>query len=217
VADRHTRLLAIAGGASVAVAFADSSIVVLALPALYSDFHASLIGVSWVITSYNLVVVLAAFALVPFTRRLHVREVTRAGLALFTAGSIGCAAAWDLTPLIAFRCLQGFGGALLLAGGLPLLGGLLGGAQRGARVWTATGTFGAALGPALGGVLTQLADWRAIFIVQASPCWPRSTGGFTTCRWSGRPRRGGVPERRTRDSPSSSAASSGRCSCRCCS
>jgi predicted MFS family arabinose efflux permease len=151
----------------VAVAFADSSIVVLALPALYSDFHTSLIGVSWVITSYNLVVFAAAFALVPFTRRLHVREVTRAGLALFTVGSIGCAAAWGLSALIVFRCVQGLGGALLLAGALPMLGGLLGGPARGARVWSATGTFGAALGPALGGVLTQLADWRAIFIVQA--------------------------------------------------
>ncbi len=160
-------MLAVAVGASVAVAFADSSIVVLALPALYSDFHTSLIGVSWVITSYNLVVFAGAFALVPFTRRLHVREVTRIGLALFTAGSIGCAAAWGLTALIAFRCVQGLGGALLLAGALPMLGGLLGGATRGARVWIATGTFGAALGPALGGVLTQLADWRAIFIVQA--------------------------------------------------
>lgn len=166
-ADRHTRLLAAAVGASVAAAFADSSIVVLALPALYTGFHASLIGVSWVITSYNLVVVVAAFALVPFTRRLHVREVTRAGLALFTAGSIGCAGSWALSALVVFRCVQGLGGALLLAGALPLLGGLLGGAGPGARVWTATGTFGAAVGPALGGLLTQLADWRAIFAFQA--------------------------------------------------
>ena len=165
--DRHSRLLVLAVGAAVAAAFADSSIVVLALPALYTDFHASLVGVSWVITSYNLVVVAGAFALVPFTRRLHVREVTRAGLALFTAGSIGCAASWELSALIVFRCVQGLGGALLLAGALPLLGGLLRGATRGVRVWTATGTFGAAVGPALGGVLTQLADWRAIFIVQA--------------------------------------------------
>jgi predicted MFS family arabinose efflux permease len=167
VADRHSRLLVAAVGASVAVAFADSSIVVLALPALYTDFHTSLIGVSWVITSYNLVVVLAAFALVPFVRRLHVRVVMRVGLALFTIGSIGCAAAFGLPDLIVFRCVQGLGGALVLAGALPMLGGLLGSPQAGARLWTATGTFGAALGPALGGVLTQLADWRAIFIVQA--------------------------------------------------
>jgi len=167
VAERHSRLLVLAVGAAVAVAFADSSIVVLALPALYTDFHASLIGVSWVITSYNLVVFVAAFALVPFTRRLHVREVTRVGMALFTAGSIGCAASWELSALIGFRCVQGLGGALLLAGALPILGGLLGGSRRGAQVWAATGTFGAAVGPALGGVLTQLADWRAIFIFQA--------------------------------------------------
>jgi len=167
VADRHTRLLAIAVAASVAVAFADSSIVVLALPALYTDFHTSLEGVAWVITSYNLVVVAAAFALVPFTRRLHVREVTRVGMAVFTAGSIGCAASWGLSALIVFRCVQGLGGALLLAGALPILGGLLGGSRRGAAVWAGASTFGAAVGPALGGVLTQLADWRAIFIVQA--------------------------------------------------
>lgn len=167
MAERHSGLLVAAVAASVAVAFADSSIVVLALPALYTDFHASLIGVSWVITSYNLVVVVAAFALVPFVRRLHVRVITRAGLGLFTAGSIGCAAAWGLPDLIAFRCVQGLGGALLLAGALPMLSGLLASPTRGARLWTAMGTFGAAVGPALGGVLTQLADWRAIFIVQA--------------------------------------------------
>jgi predicted MFS family arabinose efflux permease len=123
--------------------------------------------VSFVITAYNLVVAVAALAFVPFVRRVHAREVTRVGLALFTVGSIGCAAAWSLESLIVFRCVQGLGGALLLAGALPVLGGLLGGRARGGRMWTATGTFGAALGPALGGVLTQLADWRAIFIVQA--------------------------------------------------
>jgi predicted MFS family arabinose efflux permease len=166
-ADRASRLLVAAVAASVAVAFADSSIVVLALPELYTEFHASLTGVSFVITSYNLVVFVGAFALVPFTHRLHVREVTRIGLAVFTVGSIGCAAAWGLGPLIAFRCVQGAGGALLLAGSLPLLGALVGGRMRGASIWETMSTFGAALGPALGGVLTQLADWRAIFAVQA--------------------------------------------------
>jgi predicted MFS family arabinose efflux permease len=140
---------------------------VLALPDLYSAFNTSVVGVSWVITSYNLVVCVAAFVLVPFTRRLHVREVARAGLTLFTAGSVGCAAAWTLPVLIGWRCVQGVGAALLLAAALPILGGLMGSIARGSRTWTATGTFGAALGPALGGVLTQLADWRAIFIVQA--------------------------------------------------
>ena len=62
---RHPRLLTILVAVGVAVAFADSSIVVLALPELYGAFNTSIVGVSWVITSYNLVVALCAFALVP--------------------------------------------------------------------------------------------------------------------------------------------------------
>ena len=58
--------------AAVAVAFADSSIVVLALPELYGAFNTSLVGVSWVITSYNLVVAVCALALVPLVKRMNV-------------------------------------------------------------------------------------------------------------------------------------------------
>jgi predicted MFS family arabinose efflux permease len=149
------------------VAFADSSIVVLALPDLYGAFNTSIVGVSWVITSYNLVVAVAAFCLLPVIARVDVENIARIGLALFTAASVGCAAAWSLPALIVFRCMQGLGGALLLAAALPLLGALTGSNARGARIWTAAATFGAALGPALGGVLTQLFDWRAIFVFQA--------------------------------------------------
>jgi predicted MFS family arabinose efflux permease len=152
---------------SVAVAFADSSIVVLALPDLYGAFHTSIVGVSWVITSYNLVVAVVAFCLLPVIARVDAENIARVGLALFSAASVGCAAAWSLPALIAFRCGQGLGGALLLAAALPLLGVLTGSSARGARIWTAVATFGAALGPALGGVLTQLFDWRAIFVFQA--------------------------------------------------
>ena len=55
--------------------------------------------------------------------------------------------------------MQGVGAALLLAGGAA--------GARARRRWTAAGTFGLALGPALGGVLTQAFDWRAIFVAQA--------------------------------------------------
>jgi hypothetical protein len=56
---------------------------------------------------------------------------------------------------------------LLLAASLPVLAALTGSTLRGATSWTLAGTFGAALGPALGGVLTQAFGWRAIFVVQA--------------------------------------------------
>jgi MFS family permease len=166
VTERRTRILTLALAAGVAVAFADSSIVVLALPDLYGEFDTTLVGVSWVITSYNLVVAVVALALVPFARRLRPRPTGIVGVAIFAAGSAGCAAAWSLDVLIGFRCLQGLGGALLLAASLRGLAALSGSPLRGAAVWTMAGTIGAAAGPALGGVLTQLFDWRAIFVVQ---------------------------------------------------
>jgi predicted MFS family arabinose efflux permease len=161
------RLLTLAVAVGVAVAFADSSIVVLALPDLYGAFGTSIVGVSWVVTSYNLVVALCAFALIPLVRRLDAAWLSRSGFALFSAASVGCAAAWTLPALIVFRCLQGAGAAPLLAGALALLSALSGSRARGLAIWTAAGTFGAAVGPALGGLLTQLADWRAIFAFQA--------------------------------------------------
>ena len=71
------RLLVAAVAAAVAVAFADSSIVVLALPAVYGAFDTSIVGVSWVITAYNLVVAVVAFALVPLVGRVDVGRVSR--------------------------------------------------------------------------------------------------------------------------------------------
>src|SRR3954453_18977960 len=160
-------LLTAAVAASVAVAFADSSIVVLALPDLYGAFDTTLVGVSWVITSYNLVVAVAATVVALFSRRLDPRRVAQVGLVLFTAASVGGAASVSLPMLIAFRCVQGLGAALGLAAAIALLGGLTGGRERGISLWTKVAVLGAALGPVLGGVLTQLFDWRAIFVVQA--------------------------------------------------
>jgi len=150
----------------VAAAFADSSIVVLALPDLYGEFDTTIVGVSWVITSYNLVVAVTAFCLVPFARRLQPAPTGAVGVLVFAVASAGCASSWRLEVLIAFRCLQGLGGALLLVAALRGLAALSGSPARGAVIWTTAGTIGAAAGPALGGVLTQLFDWRAIFVVQ---------------------------------------------------
>jgi MFS family permease len=77
---------------------------------------------------------------------------------LFLVSTIACASAQALWFLISARTVQGVGAGLLLAGALPLIS---------ASLWTLAGTFGAALGPALGGVLTQAFDWRAIFVAQA--------------------------------------------------
>ena len=152
------RGLAVPVAAAVAVAFADSSIVVLALPDLYGRFQTTIEGVSWVVTAYNAAVAATALLLVFLVHRFRAAYVLGGGLVLFLAASIACAAANSLAFLIAARSVQGVGAALLLSGALPVIG---------ARTWTLAGTYGLAVGPALGGVLTQAFDWRAIFVVQA--------------------------------------------------
>jgi MFS family permease len=152
------RGLAVPVAAAVAVAFADSSIVVLALPDLYGRFQTTIEGVSWVITAYNVAVASTALLFVFLVHRFRAAYVLGGGLVLFLAASIACAAANSLAFLIAARSVQGVGAALLLSGALPVIG---------ARTWTLAGTYGLAVGPALGGVLTQAFDWRAIFVAQA--------------------------------------------------
>jgi MFS transporter len=157
-AARNSRVVTGIVAALVAIAFADSSIVVLALPQLYGRFETSITGVSWVVTSYNAAVAVTALVFVFLVHRFRARLVFCTGALLFLAATIACASAQALWFLIVARCVQGAGAGLLLAGSLSFLT---------AGTWTLAGTYGAALGPALGGILTQLFDWRAIFVAQA--------------------------------------------------
>lgn len=152
---------------AIALAFADSSIVMLGLPEIYGELDASIPGVSLVITAYNLVVAVVALALVPVLRRVRPPGLLAGGLVVFLAASLACGLVDDLGWLVAMRGVQGLGAALLLAASLPAMAALTGSAARGRAWWGLAGTLGAVLGPAVGGVLTELFDWRAIFIAQA--------------------------------------------------
>src|ERR1700757_4791583 len=106
---------------AVAIAFADSSVVVLALPDLYARFHTAIEGVAWVVTAYNVAVAVVALALVLVVHRASALRVFVAGSVTFVVASVGCASAGSLSFLIASRAVQGAGAALLLAGALPVL------------------------------------------------------------------------------------------------
>jgi MFS family permease len=161
------RALEVVLAVSIAVAFADSSIVVLALPELFIELQTTIPKVSWVVTAYNLAVVVGAFALLPFVRRVRPAWLALAGLLLFLVASVACAVSNSLETLVAGRVVQGIGAALLLGVSLPLLVVLSGDRRRAITLWVVAGTIGTAVGPALGGVLTEAFDWRAIFAVQA--------------------------------------------------
>jgi hypothetical protein len=148
-------LIAIAAG----LALADAAVVTLALPQLLLELDTTVEGVAAVIGVYTAVLALA----LPLSAALHSRATGAAGALLFAAASVGCASADSLELLLVMRALQALGASALLAAAFDALDG--GGAGR--RLWVGAAVAGTAAGPALGGALTELFDWRAIFIVQA--------------------------------------------------
>jgi MFS family permease len=151
---------------AVGLVLADASIVVLALPEIYRDFDVSVSAVIWVLVAFNLVLAATAVPAAILARRIGPARVTAAGLLLFALGGLFCGLATSLTPLIAARCLQAVGGAAAVTGALELMPFAVGSERIAARTWATAGAIGAALGPAAGGLLTELVSWQSIFLVQ---------------------------------------------------
>ena len=153
----RTALLALAAG----LVLADASVVTLALPQLLTDLDTSVEGVAAVIGVYTVVL---AIVLVPLERaaaRYGPHVVGAGGFALFALASLACAGADSLPMLLTARVVQALGGAA----GLAVVFELLGGAGPGRRLWLGAAVLATAIGPALGGALTEAFDWRAIFLV----------------------------------------------------
>ena len=153
-------------GLTVGIALADSSVVTLALPRILADYDVEIGTLSWVLTSYNLALALAAVP-AAFVARRQPRPVFAAGIVAFSTASLACAFAPNIEVLIAARAFQGLAGAAVVCASLDLLSQVTGGDAPAARVWALSGILGAAVGPAAGGILTQLLGWESIFLVQA--------------------------------------------------
>jgi len=151
---------------AVGLVLADSSIVVLALPEIYRELDASVAAVSWVLVSFNLVMALAAVPAAHLARRLGPGRAAAIGLAVFAGASLACALSEHLSTLIAARCVQALGGAAAVTAVLELLPATVGSERRAATIWATAGATGAALGPAVGGLLTELVSWQSIFLIQ---------------------------------------------------
>jgi len=149
----------------VGLVLADSSVVTLALPAILRDFDSSVNAVAWVLISFNLALALVALYGARLARGRAAQAFTLS-LALFTLACIACAMAPSLGVLIAARAAQGLIGAVVVAAALELLV-LSSGRDRAILLWAAAGVLGAAVGPALGGFLTEWLSWEAMFALQA--------------------------------------------------
>ncbi len=153
----------VALAAAAGLALADASIVTLALPELLTELDTTIEGVAAVIGVYTLVLCLTLLGAWRVAQVCGYRAVGAAGFALFAAASLVCAGANDVTTLLMGRALQAVGGA----GGLVAAFALLhANAAPQRKLWVGAAVLGSAVGPALGGALTQAFDWRAIFIVQ---------------------------------------------------
>jgi MFS family permease len=145
---------------------ADSSIVVLALPQIYRELDTSVAGVTWVLVSFNLVMALTAVPAALLARRVGPGRAAAVGLAVFAGASLACAISDQLSTLIAARCVQALGGAAAVTAVLELMPATVGSERRAAALWAMAGATGAALGPAAGGLLTELVSWQSIFLIQ---------------------------------------------------
>ncbi len=166
LSERRWRLLgATAIGAFIAPF--DGSVVAIALPKIGPALHLSFVGALWVQLSYLLVLTVA---LVPAGRLADAwggLRLYRTGLVIFALASAAAGASTSTTWLLAARCTQGLGAALLSATSTALVTEAFPEAERGKALGlNVTAVYlGLALGPALGGLLTEQVGWRSIFYV----------------------------------------------------
>ena len=150
----------------------DLSIVNVAFPEILTDFGVSRADASWIVTAYNICFAGLLIVSGKVADQLGRRRMFLAGVAVFGLGSLLCALAPSLWPLVAGRVVQGVGGAMLSPASLGLLLAAFPPERRTSVVsmFGGIGALGVASGPSLGAVLITATDWRAAFWVNVPVC-----------------------------------------------
>ena len=145
----------------------DTTIVVLALPEIQRGLHVDLSAVVWVIISFLLVITLLATQVGRLGDMFGRVRMYEMGFAVFVLGSLACGLAWNEASIIAFRVVQGIGGAFIMANSGAVIADLYPRELRGrAYGFTSVGwTMGAVIGIVLGGLIVTYVSWRWIFLI----------------------------------------------------
>ena len=145
----------------------DIMIVQAALPSIQRQLGGDLTSLQWAIDAYTLPLAALIVTLGTVADRIGRRTVFCAGVVVFSAASLACGCAQSMTQLEISRVVQGVGGAAMFATTLALIGQEFTGAERGRAVlaWGSTVGGAVASGSLFGGLITQYASWRWIFLV----------------------------------------------------
>lgn len=149
------------------MAILDASIVNIAIPTIERDLDTDIETITWVLNSYNLVF---AVLLIPAGRmadRLGRKRLFVLGIVLFTLSSLGAGLSNQIELLIAWRAVQAVGAAIMVPVSLAIVTLAFPPHQRGLAlgVWGGMAGVAGAVGPTLGGILTEYVGWQWIFLV----------------------------------------------------
>ena len=150
----------------------DISIVNVALASIRADLGGGTIGQQWVIDGYTLLFACLLLFAGNLADRIGAKRSLALGIVVFTITSAACAAAPSAAALIAARCAQGAGAAIMLPASMALVREAFPSPRRRARalgVWAVGGAVAGLVGQPLGGVLTTL-DWRWVFTINVPVC-----------------------------------------------
>ncbi|HTB78216.1 MAG TPA: MFS transporter, partial [Polyangiaceae bacterium] len=144
----------------------DVTIVNVALPAIRKDLGATVAGLQWSIDGYTVVVACFLMLAGSMGDRHGRKRTFQVGLALFSAGSLLCSLAPTTSALVAARVVQALGGAMLNPVAMSIIVNTFTDPRERARaigVWGAVFGVSMAVGPVVGGLLTEHVGWRSIF------------------------------------------------------
>ncbi|MEZ4863841.1 MAG: MFS transporter [Caldilineaceae bacterium] len=145
----------------------DALVISVALPAIRDALGGGISGLQWVVDGYTLPFAALLLLAGTLADRIGARWAFMVGLVIFTASSAACAFAPTLGVLIAARCVQGAGAAMMTPASLALIGEAYPDPKEKARaigLWAIGGAVASVSGPLIGGALTAL-SWRLIFLI----------------------------------------------------
>src|SRR3989440_4615820 len=145
----------------------DNTVVNVALPAIKNDLHIGVSELEWVVTAYALTFAVLLLTGGKLGDLLGRRLIFTIGLVVFTASSLACGLSSSATELIGARAVQGVGAALMMPATLSIITATFAARERGMAIgiWGGGSAMALAIGPLLGGVITEHISWNWIFFV----------------------------------------------------